>query len=72
MYLNFQELEQAPELIDNILLSKIMGRSVSTAGLFIRKYKIKAVQKGKKKMVVKSDLLAFLSRNNWLPSGWGK
>lgn len=70
MYLNFKALEEAPELISIEQMNVILNKTNTTTRTFIKKHKIKVKPNGRRKNVVKSDLLNVLNENNWLPTGW--
>lgn len=70
MYLNFQALEAAPELISIEQMTKILNRTDTAARVFIKRHNIRIKPQGTRKNVVKSDLLNVLNENNWLPTGW--
>lgn len=70
MYLNFKELEEAPELISIEQMNKILNRTNSATRIFIKRNNLKIKPQGVKRNVVKSDLLNVLNENHWLPTGW--
>lgn len=70
MFINFKQLEQAPDQLQIADIGMIIERQYAATRDFIRKSKLKRTKKGRDKFVKKSDLLAYFERNNWLPSGF--
>jgi len=68
MFINFSELDQAPDMIPVVDIGKIISRSRPAANSFLNKSGIKRIKKGRESFILKQDLLWYLNKNHWLPS----